>query len=272
MKYLEKRVSLNGNEYKVVMLPCGQIRFFVQSAYAWRTLYTAPVIARITAALVDADHEEAIADNADDTAALNALKDADSMIKAAGVLNAAPLVEYLNDGKSRRVNNIRLWLNADVLASLIINAAANCFQGETPDTLDENGFDDMAQAIDRYVASAIDAWSQVEWESCHTIDNRAELARLAEMAKGHVIASAEMDSAKVCNACACLVANDDADMFSNSFTETNARKGIIAWSNEWNTLSIDHDKTDRDVSFNCECCGERIHGERFTLVLANFRN
>lgn len=51
-----------------------------------------------------------------------------------------------------------------------------------------------------------------------------------------------------------------------------ARIGISSWCNEWNTLSIDHDKTDRDTSFKCECCGERIHGEKLHLVLANFRN
>ena len=60
--------------------------------------------------------------------ALKALANADAMIKAAGVNNAAPLVEYLNDGKGRTVNGKKLWRNADVLASLLISAAANCFQ------------------------------------------------------------------------------------------------------------------------------------------------
>lgn len=81
----------------------------------------------------------------------------------------------------------------------------------------------------------------------------------------------ESEAAHVCHACACLIANDDADNFSNSFTEGNARKGIAAWRGEWATLAINHEQTDRDTSFKCECCGERIHGEKFHLVLANFR-
>ncbi|ENZ5742853.1 hypothetical protein ACGWZF_004255 [Enterobacter hormaechei] len=118
--------------------------------------------------------------------ALKALVNADAMIKAAGVLNAAPLVEYLNDGKSRTVNNKKLWRNADVLASLLVNAAANCFQTETPDTLKENGFKDMAEAVDRYVASALDSWSQVEWMACSKGDTREELDRLLDMVNGHI--------------------------------------------------------------------------------------
>lgn len=268
--------------------------------------------------------------------ALKALANADAMIKAAGVHNAAPLVEYLNDGKGRTVNGKKLWRNADVLASLLISAAANCFQTETPETLKENGFADMAEAVDRYVASALDSWSQVEWTACNKGDTREELDRLLDMVNGHIeymrrreltapinkqiginnkrlvetenenernylsninMGLREMvrringespdyrimpaadeetaiheDSAAVCNACACLIANDDADAFSNTFTEKNARIGIASWCNEWNTLSIDHDKTDRDTSFKCDCCGERIHGEKFHLVLANFRN
>lgn len=265
--------------------------------------------------------------------AIKALANADAMIKAAGVNNAAPLVEYLNDGKSRTVNNKKLWRNADVLASLLINAAANCFQTETPDTLKENGFKDMAEAVDRYVASALDAWSQVEWMTCSKGDTREELDRLLDMVNGHIeymrrrelvqpiekqiginnreIAETNMDGkrttlaiiniglremvkrlkgeaadyrvmpgeevqhadqASVCNACACLIANDDHSVFEGREGYENAKIGIASWCNEWNTLSIDHNKTARDTSFKCDCCGERIHGEKFHLVLANFRN
>lgn len=209
--------------------------------------------------------------------ALKALANAQAMIKAAGVV--VSLVEYLNDGKSRTVNGKKLWRNADILTSLIINSAANCFQTETPESLDQNGYESMAQAVDGYISSNLDDWSQVEWVACKRGDVKPELDRLAEMVNRHIeylkneaINNGAMEIAGVCNACACLIANDDADSFSNSFTEKNARIGVASWRKEWGTLSIDHGKTDRDVSFRCDCCGERIHGEKFCLVLANFRN
>lgn len=265
--------------------------------------------------------------------ALKALANADAMIKAAGILNAAPLVEYLNDGKGRTVNGKKLWRNADVLASLLICAAADCLQTETPETLEENHFKDMAEAVDRYVASALDAWSQVEWMDCKKGETAPELDRLAEMVNGHIeymrrreltapiekqigvnnreIAETTLDGrrttlaiinsglremvkrlkgetpdyrimpgeevqhadhASVCNACACLIANDDHSAFEGREGYEDAKIGIASWCNEWNTLSIDHDKTAQDVSFSCDCCGARMHGEKFHLVLANFRN
>lgn len=64
MKYLEKMVSIKDKNYLVRMLPCGDTRYFVKSGDAWRTLYTAPVIARINAALADEAHTEALEINA----------------------------------------------------------------------------------------------------------------------------------------------------------------------------------------------------------------
>ena len=214
--------------------------------------------------------------------ALKALANADAMIKAAGVNNAAPLVEYLNDGKGRTVNGKKLWRNADVLASLLISAAANCFQTETPDTLKENGFSDMAEAVDRYVASALDSWSQVEWTACNKGDTRAELDRLAEMVSGHLefmkraaLKADDNESAAICNLCASLIVNDDATGFDFSDDgekrEENARIGIASWRAEWLTLAVDLDNAENDVSFGCECCGARVHGWRGRVVFANFR-
>lgn len=57
---MEKLISSNGNLYKVVMLPTGGIRFYVRAGYNFREIRTAPAIARITAAMVGADHAEAL--------------------------------------------------------------------------------------------------------------------------------------------------------------------------------------------------------------------
>lgn len=215
--------------------------------------------------------------------ALKALANADAMIKTAGIMNAAPLVEYLNDGKGRTVNGKKLWRNADVLASLLICAAADCLQTETPDTLAENGFDDMAQAVDRYVASALDIWSQWEWMDCKKGATKPELDRLAEMVNGHLeylkraaLKADDNESASICNLCASLIVNDDATGFDYSDDgekrEENARIGIASWRAEWLTLAVDLDNAENDISFGCECCGARVHGWRGRLIFANFRN
>lgn len=70
--------------------------------------------------------------------------------------------------------------NADLLACLIINSAANCLQCETEDTIDANLYDTMQQAVEGYIHSNLDCWNQKEWpESCSDVNE--ELARLAEM-------------------------------------------------------------------------------------------
>lgn len=209
--------------------------------------------------------------------ALKALANAQAFMKAAGV--EVSLVEFLNDGKSREINGIKLWRNADILASLIINSAANAFQCETTESLKENGFDDMANAVEAYISSNLDDWSQLEWVACKRGAVKPELDRLAEMVNKHIeylnreaLNNGAMASANICHACACLIANDDFEMFSNTFTAQNAQKGVESWYKEWSTLAIAYDKTERDTSFRCECCNERIHGEKFHLILANFRN
>ncbi|HED5782852.1 hypothetical protein pEpSNUABM08_75 [Erwinia phage pEp_SNUABM_08] len=267
--------------------------------------------------------------------AIKALANADAMIKAAGVNNAAPLVEYLNDGKSRTAaNGKKLWRNADVLASLLISAVASCFQCETPDTFAENHFDDMAQAIDRYVASALDSWSQVEWATCRNVGTRGELDHLANMINNHIeymrrrelvqplekqigannrelvtldtgsnkskelavinialremirringespdfrimpsadVVPADEATAKICTSCADYLDNDNLDAFGDGHDDLLqiAAASLRAWSYGWQIIGTDKNNIDQDVSFNCECCKQRIHGQRFTLILS----
>ncbi|MDA8512862.1 hypothetical protein [Citrobacter sp. Igbk 14] len=57
---MEKLISNKGNVYKAVMLSTGEMRFYVRAGYSFHQLYTAPVIARITAAMLEADHTEAL--------------------------------------------------------------------------------------------------------------------------------------------------------------------------------------------------------------------
>lgn len=194
-------------------------------------------------------------------------------------------MEYLNDGKGRTVNGKKLWRNADILASLIIDSAANCLQTETPETLEQNGYETMAQAVDGYISSNLDDWSQVEWVSCNRGEVKPELDRLADMVNGHLeylkrealkTGADDHESAVICNLCASLIANDDATGFDYSDDgekrEKNARIGIASWRDEWLTLAVDLDNAENDVSFGCECCGARVHGWRGRLIFANFRN
>ncbi len=266
--------------------------------------------------------------------ALKALANADTMIKAAGVHNAAPLVEYLNDGKNRHDQHGRkLWRNADALASLLISAAGSCFQCETPDTLKDHGFTDMAEAVDRYVASALDSWSQVEWMACGK-DSRSERDRLLDMVNAHIeyvrrrelvqslekqigannrelvsldigstkskelavinialremvrringespdfrimpsadVKQADEATAKICTSCADYLDNDNLDAFCDGHDDLlqTAAASLRAWSYGWKIIGTDKDKVDQDVGFKCECCKQRIHGQRFTLRMS----
>lgn len=106
------------------------------------------------------------------------------MAKAGVVIN---LVEYMNNGKDRHDSHGRkLWRNADKLAALIVNSAANAFQCENSSTFADNNFDDMAQAVDGYISSNLDDWSQAELEDCRSFWNVDQLARLAEMVQRNV--------------------------------------------------------------------------------------
>lgn len=116
--------------------------------------------------------------------AIAVLKKAESIIASSGVV--VDLVSYLNEGKTRSVNGKKLWRNADKLAALIVDSAANAFQTENTGTFPENMFDNMEQAVDRYVMSNLDSWSQVELEGCHSFFAVDQLARLAEMVARNV--------------------------------------------------------------------------------------
>lgn len=103
--------------------------------------------------------------------AIKALTKAQEFMAAAGV--AVNLVGYVTDSNVRKS-----WRNADALAALIINSAANAFQCENSTTFAENFFDDMAEAVERYISSNLDDWDGKSWTQK---DTGAELDRLAIM-------------------------------------------------------------------------------------------
>lgn len=114
--------------------------------------------------------------------AIATLNKAQEIIAAAGV--TTDLVAFLNDGKSRRGGDgKKLWRNADKLALLIVDSAANAFQGENSLTLSngDNFFKSITQAVEAYISSNLDCWSQVELEDCTSFFKVDHLARLAEM-------------------------------------------------------------------------------------------
>lgn len=75
--------------------------------------------------------------------------------------------------------------NADLLACLIIDSAANALICENVDTLDENMYDDMQQAVEGYIQSNLDTWSQDEWKKHASLcDVKALLAKLLDAVAG----------------------------------------------------------------------------------------
>lgn len=85
--------------------------------------------------------------------AIKALTEAQNIIAKSGV--TVNLVGYITDANVRKN-----WRNADALAALIINSAGNAFQTETSETFESNCFDDMADAVTRYIDSNLDSWNQ----------------------------------------------------------------------------------------------------------------
>lgn len=116
--------------------------------------------------------------------AIATLNKAAATLATAGVV--VDLVAYLNDGKARTVSGKKLWRNADKLAALIVDSAANAFQCENSTTFADNHFDSMADAVDRYISSNLDDWSQSELEDCSSFWKVDQLARLAEMVQRNV--------------------------------------------------------------------------------------
>jgi hypothetical protein len=119
--------------------------------------------------------------------AIATLKKAEAIMATAGV--TTDLVAFLNDGKARRgADGKKLWRNADKLALLIVDSAANAFQGENSLTLSngDNFFKNMTQAVDAYISSNLDCWSQIELEDCRSFFKVDHMTRLAEMVSGNI--------------------------------------------------------------------------------------
>lgn len=75
--------------------------------------------------------------------------------------------------------------NADLLACLIIDSAANALICENVDTLDETMYDDMQQAVEGYIASNLDDWNQAEWKANASLcDVQALLQKLLDAVEG----------------------------------------------------------------------------------------
>ena len=75
--------------------------------------------------------------------------------------------------------------NADLLACLIIDSAANALICENVDTLDETMYDDMQQAIEGYISSNLDDWNQAEWKANASLcDVKVLLQKLLDAVEG----------------------------------------------------------------------------------------
>lgn len=105
--------------------------------------------------------------------ALKSLKKANEILS---VLGLSVNTRFITDEDLRKD-----WRNADVLACLIIESAANALQCETDETLKENMFDSMQDAVDCYIFANLESWNQIDWPAR---DVKKQLARLAEMVKG----------------------------------------------------------------------------------------
>lgn len=109
--------------------------------------------------------------------AIKALNAANEILSSLNLTVGVP-ANWMVDAQARRQ-----FRNADLLACLIINSAANALQCETEDTLADNMYDSMQQAVEGYIHANLDCWNQKEWpDSCRDVN--AELARLAEMVEG----------------------------------------------------------------------------------------
>lgn len=104
--------------------------------------------------------------------AIKSLNRANEILAVLGLSVGVP-ANWMTDEQARA--NFK---NADLLACLIINSAANALQSENADTFEENMFDDMQDAINCYIQANLESWNQKEWTAR---DVKAELAHLAEM-------------------------------------------------------------------------------------------
>lgn len=107
--------------------------------------------------------------------AIKAVEKAQEVIATSTTGAKVNLVGYLTDETIRKN-----WRNADLLACLLINSVANAFQCETAESLEENLFDNMDQAIETYIQSNLDSWNSKTWPD-NLRDTTDQLIRLALM-------------------------------------------------------------------------------------------
>lgn len=143
--------------------------------------------------------------------AIKSLTKAQEIIAAAGV--NIDLVSFINDADLRKN-----WRNADALATLIINSAANAFQCENSETFADNCFDNMQEAVQRYIDANLESWNGKEWT---TKDAAPELARLQGMVDANMNFEAGVSAAAVKLAYAKHI--DEAIILDRDFVENNAR-------------------------------------------------
>lgn len=107
--------------------------------------------------------------------AMNAIEKAYEIIAGSNTGAQVNLIAYLTDENTRKS-----WRNADHLACLLINSVANAFQAESSETLEENMFDSMDEALASYVESNLDSWNGKTWPDSLK-DTTDQLIRLAVM-------------------------------------------------------------------------------------------
>ena len=131
--------------------------------------------------------------------AIAALTEAQNIIAKSGV--TVNLVGYIAD-KNVRKN----WRNANALAALIINSAANAFQCENSETLgkDQNWFKTMDQAVTAYIDSNLDQWNQKEAAGLNLVIS-VELVRLEGMVNANMNFEAGVAAATEKNLSASLI-------------------------------------------------------------------
>lgn len=117
--------------------------------------------------------------------AIKSLNRANEILAVLGLSVGVP-ANWMTDEQARA--NFK---NADLLACLVIDSAANALICENVDTLDDNLYDDMQQAVDGYIHANLDDWNQAEWKHhADLCDVVALLAKLASAVNGQLAYSA----------------------------------------------------------------------------------
>lgn len=115
--------------------------------------------------------------------AIKSLNRANEILAVLGLTVGVP-ANWMKDDQARKQ-----FRNADILACLIVDSAANALICENADTVatGDEWFTTMQQAVDAYICSNLDSWNQAEW-SVHTslCDMKALLAKLAEAVDGQL--------------------------------------------------------------------------------------